>query len=152
VHALQVAEAMEADGVDDPDLLVAALVHDMGKVLLLVGEDPANVGGATAVIGSAGAGLGLERCTLQWGADEFAYSRLEGHVPDHVAWLVRYHSIDIEACRTYMDERDVRYVDAYLTRFQQYDDPSKSWSHLPNRRLEDYRDLIEAWFPEPILF
>ena len=50
-----------------------------------------------------------------------------------------------------MDERDLRYVDAYLTRFQQYDDPSKSWSHLPNRRLEDYRDLIDEWFPAPLV-
>ncbi|MFI5047324.1 MAG: inositol oxygenase family protein [Acidimicrobiia bacterium] len=152
VHTLQVADGMLADGIDDPDLIIAALFHDVGKVLLLVGEDPANVGGPTAVLSAPGAGVGLDQCTLQWGADEFAYARLKDHVPDHVGWLIRYHSIDIAAERPFMDARDERYVDEYLTLFQRYDEPTKSWSQLPTRRLEDFRDLIDAWFPEPILF
>ena len=36
-------EAMARDGIDDPDLLLAVLIHDVGKLLLVVGEDPANV-------------------------------------------------------------------------------------------------------------
>ena len=42
-HVLQMLDAMEHDRVTDPDLVLAALVHDIGKVLLLFGEDPANV-------------------------------------------------------------------------------------------------------------
>ena len=33
-----------------------------------------------------------------------------------------------------------------------YDDPSKSWTHVPSRHLDDYRDLLEEWFPEPLPF
>jgi Myo-inositol oxygenase len=43
LHVLQVLAAMEADGVTDSDLLLAALLHDVGKLLLLIGEPPENV-------------------------------------------------------------------------------------------------------------
>ena len=54
LHALQVLTAMEADGVKDPVLLAAALIHDVGKLLLLAGEAPENVVGPTAPIVGVG--------------------------------------------------------------------------------------------------
>jgi hypothetical protein len=151
-HVLQVLEAMERDGVADPDMLLAALVHDLGKLLLLEREDPENVACMNAPVGEYREGVGLDNCVFQWNHDEFAYSRLKGNVPDHVAWLVRYHSVMLHECRQLMDARDREYALRYLVPFQKYDQHSKSPYWLPRKSLADYRDFIQGWFPQPILF
>jgi inositol oxygenase len=152
VHTQQVVAGMERDGVRDPDMLLAAITHDLGKVLLLTAEAPEHVVGMTAPIGRHEPGVGLDRVVLQWGHDEFIYSRLRDHVPDHVAWLLRYHSIGIEAARPYMDARDRDYLDRYLLPFRKYDQGTKSTCALPPRGiLAPYRALIESTFPQPIL-
>jgi inositol oxygenase len=151
-HSLQVVEGMTADGIEDRDLLVAALIHDLGKLLLLVGEDPANVGGMNRPIGLFEEGIGLDQCVLQWNHDEFGYSRFKDHVPERIAWLIRYHSIHIEDCQQFMDERDARYMRELHPVFARYDNGSKSIFRQPETRIEDYRDLIDGYFPEPILF
>ena len=56
-HIRQVLAAMERDGVTHPDLHVAALVHDLGKVLLLTNETPENVIGFTDVAQEAGTAI-----------------------------------------------------------------------------------------------
>ena len=43
VHVLQMLEAMARDKVASHDLILAALIHDVGKTLLLTDEDPANI-------------------------------------------------------------------------------------------------------------
>ena len=151
-HVLQMIEAMEADGVLTPDLLLAVLVHDLGKLLLLTDEDPANVVCMNAPIGAYPDGIGLDNVVVQWNHDEFGYSRLVGLVPDHISWLVRYHSLDPVAHRPLMDERDRRYADTYLETFFHYDHDTKSAFHRPSIRIADYREVVEAAFPEPILF
>ncbi len=151
-HVLQVLEAMERDGVDDPDMLLAALVHDLGKLLLLEREDPENVVCMNAPVGEYREGVGLDNCVFQWNHDEFAYSRLNGNVPDHVAWLVRYHSVMLDKCRPLMNARDREYAARYLVPFQKYDQGSKSPYSVPRKSLDDYRDVIQGWFPQPILF
>ncbi len=152
VHVLQVLEAMEDDGITDRDLHLAALVHDIGKLLLLHGETPDNVVCMNTPIGEYPAGVGLENCVLQWNHDEFAYSRLTGHVPDHVAWLVRYHSVMLGECAPLMNARDRDWAQRYLVPFQKYDQSSKSPYEVPRKSLADYRELIEELFPQPILF
>jgi hypothetical protein len=152
VHALQVVDALQEAGVDDPDLVVAALFHDVGKLLLSVADDPAHVVGPTRMLGDGGVRAGLDRCVFQWGADEYAYGRLVGRVPDHVSWLVRYHSLLERDCRPFMDDRDVEYTERYLQIFQVHDGGSKSWTHVPARGLEHYRGLVEERFPEPLVF
>ncbi len=152
IHTLQVVDGMIADGIDDPDLLVAAMVHDIGKLLLLVGEDPANVGGMTRVLRPPASGAGLDNCVMQWGHDEFGYSRLREHVPEHVAWLIRYHSIDLSDCAAFMDDRDRRFATQYLELFSRYDDGTKSAVRVPRPFDPRYRELIERAFPDPILF
>ena len=152
VHALQVVDGMIADGIDDPHLLVAGMVHDIGKLLLLVGEDPANVGGMTRVIDAPGVGAGLDNCILQWGHDEFGYSRLKDHVPEHVAWLIRYHSVDLDSCTDLMDERDRQFAARYLELLRRYDTGTKSTVRVPSSSEARCRDLVERAFPDPIVF
>jgi inositol oxygenase len=151
-HTLQVVEGMMSDGIEDRDMLITGLIHDIGKVALLVGEDPSNVGGMIRPIGSFEEGVGLDQCILQWNHDEFGYTRFKEHVPDHVAWLIRYHSIHVEDCRPLMDERDARYAREYLPVFARYDNGTKSIFREPETRIEDYRDLMAEYFPDPIPF
>ena len=151
VHTLQVVEGMLDEGADDT-VLLAGVIHDVGKVLYLVDEDPANVSGTTVPIGSYQPGIGLDQCVFQWGADEFAYSRLAGRVPDHVSWLVRYHSIVPERCEHLMDERDREYFEKYWRQLNRLDHVTKSMSRAPRTRLSDYRPLVDDAFPAPIPF
>ena len=151
-HVLQMLEGMERDGIDDPDLLLAVLIHDLGKLLLVTGEDPANVVCMNSPIGTPEPGIGLDQCTFQWNHDEFAWSRFRDHVPDGVAWLVRYHSIDADAVAPLMDARDREYRARLFDVFTRYDHGTKTPFHLPTVSLDPYRDLVEDTFPEPIRF
>ena len=150
IHVLQILEGMEQDGVCDPDLILLALIHDVGKVLIHH-EAPENVVCYNSPIGEYQAGIGLDNCIFQWNHDEFAYSRLKYHVPEHIAWLIRYHSIKISECEPLMNERDRAYTDRYLRVFAKYDHGTKSIYNLPKKSIEDYRDIVEEAFPEPIL-
>lgn len=150
IHVLQILEGMESDGIDDPDLILLALIHDVGKVLLPY-EAPENVVCYNGPIGEYPEGIGLDNCIFQWNHDEFAYSRLKYHLPDHLAWLIRYHSIRISECEPLMDERDRTYTDRYLRTFSKYDHGTKSIYNFPKRRIEEYRDIVEEAFPDPIL-
>jgi hypothetical protein len=152
VHVLQVLEAMASEGVDDETLFLAGVLHDLGKVLILVGEDPANLFGTTLLIDEGEPGGGLDDSVLQWGADEFAYARFAGRVPDHVAWLIRYHSIVPDECVHLMDDRDRDYFERYLKDFSRWDRDAKSFHRVPRTRMRDYRDLVEAALPDPIPF
>lgn len=151
-HALQVAEGMTEAGIRDDDLLVAALVHDLGKLLLLYGEAPENVVCFNEPIGDYEPGVGLDTCVFQWNHDEFLYSRLKDQVPDHISWLIRYHSIRIEPSEPYMDARDREYTEKYLRLFKRFDLGTKSMFRLPRRQIRDYRSLIEDAFPTEIEF
>ncbi len=152
IHVQQVLEGMERDGIADHDLILAALIHDVGKVLLLSGELPENVLGTTARIGEAPRGAGLDHVVFQFGHGEMVYSRFKDHVPEHLAWLLRYHGTDIADLEPFLSEKDRQYRDRYLIPFHKYDVNTKSYNHLPKVQLAKYRDLIENTFPQPILF
>jgi uncharacterized protein YciI len=152
VHVLQMIEAMDADGVLTDELLLVALIHDLGKVLLLTDEDPANVVAMNRPVGEHEDGIGLDRATLQWNHDELAWSRLHDLVPDHIGWLIRYHSIDLDSCAALMDDRDRDYHERYLRPFSHYDHDLKSPFALPSTTIAVYRDVIEDAFPQPIRF
>jgi hypothetical protein len=152
VHILQMLEGMEQDGITDKDMLIAAILHDLGKVLLAPHEPPENVFGVNLLCGEYEEGIGLDNCIFQWNHDEFIYSRLKDHVPDHIAWLLRYHSTPIAQCEPFMDERDRTYTEHYLRAFAKYDFQTKCIYNIPQKRIEDYRDLVEEAFPNPILF
>jgi len=152
IHTRQVVAGMERDGVSDPDFFLAAITHDLGKVLLLTAEAPENVVGMNAPIGQYSEGGGLDQVVFQWNHDEFVYSRLKDYLPDHVAWLLRYHSILIESSRPFMDARDHAYLERYLVPFRKYDQDTKSCCLLPPQNILDkYRDLVERTFPRSLL-
>ncbi len=152
LHVLQILAGMENDGVATEELIVAALVHDLGKVLLLTDEAPENIVCFNEPIGVYQRGIGLDNCVFQWNHDEFAYSRLKQHLPDGIAWLVRYHSIVRSSCEEYMDARDRQYCERYLDLFSRYDHGTKSPWFLPRKRIDDYRRVLEAWLPAVIVF
>ena len=152
IHVEQVLEGMERDGIQDRDLLIAALIHDVGKVLLLTDELPENVLGITARISDEPKGAGLDQVVFQFGHGEMVYSRFKDHVPEHLAWLLRYHGTDIRDLDPFLNQKDRQYRDRYLIPFHKYDSGTKSYKHLPKVKLAKYRDLIEATFPQPILF
>jgi len=151
VHVQQILEAMERDRVEDRDLILITLLHDLGKVMLLTSEVPEHIAGYTAPIGEFPRGAGLDNVVFQFGHDEMLYSRLKGHVPDHIAWAVRYHSSTFGAMEPYMNERDRTYYERCLSKFQPYDQGSKSHTRLPRVDMAKYRALIEEMFPQPIL-
>jgi predicted HD phosphohydrolase len=150
VHTLQVAGGMEQDGITDETLILAALLHDMGKVTELVGEVPEYVNGPNEPIGDHAAGCGLDNVLTTWNHDEFAYQRVRAYVPDHVAWLIRHHSLRFDLCMDLMDARDRRYFDTYLGLFRKYDLGTKSVFNRPQKRLSDYEALVRSYFPAPI--
>ncbi len=152
VHVLQILEAMEADGTATPDMVLVALIHDLGKVLLTLGEDPANVVCMNRAVGEGADGVGLDNTMLQWNHDEFAYERLRDHVPDDLAWLIRYHSIEVGAVSNVMDAGDLERTERLLLPFAHYDHATKSPYHLPSVNLATYRDVIEEAFPRRIRF
>ncbi|MGH8798637.1 MAG: inositol oxygenase family protein [Casimicrobiaceae bacterium] len=152
MHVLQIIAGMEAEGVASDELVLAALVHDLGKVLLLTDEAPENIVCFNEPIGRCEPGVGLDNCVLQWNHDEFAYSRLKPYLPDGIAWLVRYHSIVRQSCDVYMDARDREYAARYLSVFERYDHGTKSPYFLPARRIDAYRHVLAAWLPETIVF
>ena len=151
-HVLQVVEVMEEDGIRDPDFLIAGLVHDVGKTLLLTNEPIENVVCMNKPIGEYEKGIGLDNCFFQWNHDEFAYARLKDYLPDHISWLIRYHSIIIPDSEYYMNNRDREYCEKYLIPFQKYDQDFKSVYRVPKKKLVDYENLIVQYFPKEIVF
>lgn len=151
-HVLQIIEAMTADGVANEEFILAAMVHDLGKVALLKGELPENVLYMNELVATGAPGAGLDQCTLQWNSDDLAWVRLKDHLPPEIAWLVRYHSINIERCEPYMNASDHDRVKRYLTPFRHYDLYSKAPYFYPKLRLEDFRPVIEKYLPPTVVF
>jgi hypothetical protein len=151
LHVLQIIDAMEAEGTATDEWLLVALLHDIGKVLLLTDEAPENVVCLNKPVSVCAPGGGLANCVLQWNHDEFAYSRLKDYLPDGLAWLVRYHSIVPGTCEPYMDARDREYMERYLRPFSRYDHRTKTPMYLPQRRIDDYRHIVERALPATIV-
>jgi inositol oxygenase len=119
-HLLQTSEAIRADG--HPDWMVlAGLIHDMGKVLCLFGEPQWAVVGDTFPVGCAFSdkivypelfdknpdfkderyntkygvyahGCGLRNVHMSWGHDEYVYHMMKDYLPEPALYMLRYHS------------------------------------------------------------
>ncbi len=119
-HLLQTSEAIRADG--HPDWMVlAGLLHDMGKVLCLFGEPQWAVVGDTFPVGCAfsssivyseyfkfnpdisdsryntlygvyAPNCGLKNVHLSWGHDEYVYHMVKDYLPEPALYMLRYHS------------------------------------------------------------
>ena len=153
LHVCQVTASLEETGEADETMLLTALVHDLGKVAMLAGEAPEHVVCMNEPIEGPEPGAGLEKAIFQFGHDEIAYSRLKDHVPEHVAWMVRYHTVNLGMAEPYMSARDRELEAKYLQTFRKHDRGSKSMWTLPNGgSLARYRNFVEEQFPAPILF
>jgi hypothetical protein len=152
MHVRQMLEEMEADGFATPEMILVALIHDLGKLLLLTEEDPANIVCMNSAVGVHEDGTGLDNSLIQWNHDEFAYERFKDLIPDELAWLIRYHSIELPETRQVMDARDKERCRRLLEPFAHYDHATKTPFHLPGVPLSRYRDVIEEAFPDPIRF
>lgn len=151
VHLQQVFAAMVANGVEDRDMLLLALIHDLGKVLLIAAAAPEDVVGVTKRIAGGEPGAGLGAAVFQFGHGEFLYSRVNGHVPDHVAWVARYHNIDVHETLPLMDERERAWTERYLLAFRRFDAGFVSPYAIPRVDLARCREIVESAFPAPIL-
>jgi hypothetical protein len=151
IHSQQILAAMEANGVVDGDMLLLAIVHDLGKVLLLRGEAPEHVVCGTRRIVGGEPGAGLDRVVFQFGHGEFIHSRLVGHVPEHVAWVARYHNVSLREVEPFLNEQERVWTERYLRPFREFDGDFVSPYFLPRVDLERYRALVESYFPSPIL-
>jgi inositol oxygenase len=119
-HLLQTSEAIRSDG--HPDWMVlAGLVHDMGKVLCLFGEPQWAVVGDTFPVGCAYSqkivypefftnnpdysdprynskygiyepNCGLGNVHMSWGHDEYVYHMMKDYLPEQALYMLRYHS------------------------------------------------------------
>ena len=106
IHCLQVFNGIRAasfGGVDAAfkrDLEVAALIHDLGKLLSLIGnEEEHHVDCMNRVIGplpTTGPPVGLANIPIQWNHDEYGYQKLAAvrpKLPERVLASVRFHSL-----------------------------------------------------------
>lgn len=150
-HSLQVIEAMRRDDVLDDDLLLLALLHDLGKLLLLTEEDPANVVGTNRIL-TPKAKTGLSQHITQWNHCEFGFMRCQPFLPSHLCWTIRYHGLRDEHPIDYMDATDNQLFNGIMRRFRHYDKATKSLEIRPVTKLSDYRNFIETRLPERILF
>jgi hypothetical protein len=150
-HTLQVLELMERDGVPD-DLLFTALFHDVGKLALLVGERPEHVeGNGRTPIGPHEPGIGLDHCVLTYGHGDIVHQRLGHLLPDHIAWLLRFHDISPRACQSYFDERDAEFFAVHYRQFHRYDMTYTAF-RMPAYQLDRYRDLVGRYLPATVVF
>jgi hypothetical protein len=152
LHVQQTLAAMEQHGVEDPDLFLIALIHDLGKVLLLAGEVSENICCPARRIGEVAPGIGLDQVAYQFGHGEMIYSRVKDHVPAHIAWTVRYHNVDLLDAAEFMDDRDRAFAEKYLAEFRTFDRNFKSLHWVPDFDAAKYRELVQRYFPDPILF
>lgn len=150
-HTLQVLESMEKAGITDREFLAATLIHDLGKISFLKGELPEHVeGGGKRPLRKHQEGIGLDNCSFTWDHSDIVHARFKPYVSEHIAWLLRYHSIT-PACVPLMNSRDRELYERYYKTFVVHD-RTFIYYHLPANRLDKYRGILDEYFPEKILF
>ncbi|MBM3737037.1 MAG: inositol oxygenase [Acidobacteria bacterium] len=119
-HALQTAESARADG-QPRWFVLAAFLHDTGKILSSFGEPQWCVVGDTFPVGCAFSdrivyhdyfranpdwsrdelrtecgiyerGCGLRSVHMSWGHDEYLYHVMKPYLPEEALYMLRYHS------------------------------------------------------------
>jgi inositol oxygenase len=119
-HLLQTAEQIRNDG-HPRWFILTGLLHDLGKILCLFGEEQWAVVGDTFPVGAAFSpkivfhdffsenpdsrdprfstrlGIyeengGLDQVFLSWGHDEYLYHVMKDYLPEPALYMIRYHS------------------------------------------------------------
>jgi hypothetical protein len=128
-HSLQMIEAMARDGVLDVNLL------------LLTGEDPANVVGRNPIL-MPGARTGPDRPIGQWNHCEFGYLRFRSFLPARLSWTIRHHGLEDTNPVDDVDSSDEQHFNGIMKRFRHHNSVSKSIDIRPESRLDEHRDSI----------
>ncbi|MDX1952254.1 MAG: inositol oxygenase family protein [Verrucomicrobiota bacterium] len=119
-HLLQTAEQIRKDG-HPRWFILTGLIHDLGKILCLYGEEQWAVVGDTFPVGCAYSdkivfanffkdnpdilnpkfqtrlgvyeeGCGLDQVNMSWGHDEYLYHVVKDRMPEEALYMIRYHS------------------------------------------------------------
>jgi predicted HD phosphohydrolase len=150
-HALQTYEMMLMDDVCDEELLLAALIHDIGKVV--PSEKPENLFCANKSMNSLNQDSPqIEDLTFHFGHDEIAYIKLKDHCPEKVSFIIRYHSSRFSKDETQLLRLHDRENFELLEQFLYYDLKSKDPEYKPDLNESTLIELIDRFFPEPIHF
>jgi hypothetical protein len=149
-HTLQVVDSMERQGETDEELLVAAWLHDLGKLLLLGSEDPANIVCLNYVVAGEQR-AGLAHCVCTWNHDDYAYQKIKGYVPERTEWLLRYHSLSLKQVEPYLNDQDRQRIRDWLLPFEEHDKRSKSLHHFPRLDLDKHRRMLERHLPKELI-
>lgn len=151
IHTAQVLRSMENDQIQDEMMYITAILHDIGKVLLLTEENPSNIVCDNQVLEINEEGVGLDSCITNWNHDEIAYKRLKDFLPHQYSWLIRYHSINIYQSKKFMNNYDIKMCKDFLIPFSKHDKQSKS-QIIPIIDWEKYRKMCEKHLPIEIIF
>lgn len=150
-HTLQVLESMEKSGITDKEFLATTLIHDLGKLATLKGENWENLeGGGKVPLGDNVPGSGFANCTFNWDHADVVAARFKPYVSEDMLWLLNWHSIQPE-CEPLMDATDRARFEKYYRTFVRHD-RTFIFHHLPKKRLSDYLPLLKEFFPQPVLF
>ena len=175
-HVLQTAEAIRKDG-HPRWMVLAGLIHDLGKVLCLYGEPQWAVVGDTFPVGCAWSdkivfpeffaqnpdsavpqyqtrlgiyeeGCGLRNVDVSWGHDEYLYHVVKDYLPDEALYMVRYHS-----CYPWHREGGYHHLmdahDAEMLPWVQKFNPYDLYSKSHDRpKLDDLRPYYEDLIAE----
>ncbi|MFQ5697379.1 MAG: inositol oxygenase family protein [Myxococcota bacterium] len=97
-------------------------------------------------------GCGLEQVTFAFGHDQYLYEILRDRVPREIAWTIRHHSFQSIAGEYLFlfDESDRALRQSHMIPFAAYDLYTKDPDQVCDEALDEYRELLERWFPEPL--
>src|SRR5215207_359397 len=150
-HNLQTAESIRAAG-HPRWFILAGLVHDLGKVLCLFGDNPdVQDPRYRTPRGIYEEGCGLDRVHFSWGHDEYLYHVVKDYLPEEALYMIRYHSAyAIHRERAYqhlMSEHD-REMFRWVRAFNPHDLYSKAAERPDVAALKPfYADLVAEFFP-----
>ena len=175
VHALQVYAAVsnvtdiifdKRDAQYRRDMRLAALIHDLGKLLSLFGEADAHVDCTNRAL-AVDAGGGLNAIRAQFNHDEYGYLKLRGlGLPRRVELVIRFHSLFDLRNATVPDDfampwlqpamnlydMDLNPADArahaFILHFSHYDQKAKrATDYIPDVELVEIEALLVEAFP-----
>lgn len=97
-------------------------------------------------------GCGLDAVTFSYGHDEYMHQVIGELVPYEIGWVIRYHSFQSVADEYthLMDDRDRALRESHMRAFARYDLYTKDPHDVSASHLDEYRDLLERRFPEPL--
>ena len=179
-HALQTANSIREDGLDEDWLVLGLVhdlgkilleqgerpefvvgdIHPLGCAFspgirhaefLELNRDLGNPAYQTDC-GIYEPGCGLEKVMFAYGHDQYLYEILRDHVPYEIAWTIRHHSFQSVA-EDYLhlfDDRDRALRESHMKVFACYDLYTKDPEVASTEHLEEYRELLDRRFPEPL--